>query len=63
LCNIFIEHLTDYIGGGSAYAPVVGVMSFPGLLFAYSLAVSSFAVNDIQKGTVKVLKYGGKGTE
>jgi hypothetical protein len=63
LFNILTEDIIYYTGGGSAHAPMVGGMSIPGLLFAHNLAIGSFVVNGLQKGTDKVVKYGGKGTQ
>jgi hypothetical protein len=38
-------------------------MSIPGYLFADDLAISSFAINGLQKLNGQVIKCGGKGTK
>jgi hypothetical protein len=53
----------DYIGGDSAYAPVVGGMSILGLFFADDLAMGLLAVNGLQNGTDEAVRCGGKGTD
>jgi hypothetical protein len=39
------------------HAPVIGMTSIPGLLFADDLAFSSFTINSLQKTIDQVLKY------
>jgi hypothetical protein len=53
LFNILKEDVIDYIGGGSAYAPVVEGMSFPGLLFADNFLSVHFQLMAYRKGLMK----------
>jgi hypothetical protein len=47
----------NYISEGNVHAPVIGKMSVPGLMFADSLAIGSFTVNGLQRGTDQIVKY------
>jgi hypothetical protein len=53
LFNIFTDNIMNYesyISEGNVHAPVTGMMSIPGLLFADDLAMGSFTVNGLQRG-------------
>jgi hypothetical protein len=55
--NTFINDVIVYINKYNVHAPMIGKMSVPGLLFAYDLAIGSFTVNGLEKGTDQVVKY------
>jgi hypothetical protein len=52
-----VDDVIEYISEGNVYAPIIGQMSIPGLLFADDLAIGSLTVNGLQKGIDQVVKY------
>jgi hypothetical protein len=59
LFNIFIDDIMEHISEGNVHAPVIGKMSIPGLMFAADLAIGSFTVNGLKRGTDQIVKYCG----
>jgi hypothetical protein len=57
LFNIFIDDIIDYIDKGNLHAPVIGMTTIPGLLFADELAFASFIINGLQKAVDQVTSY------
>jgi hypothetical protein len=57
LFNIFIDDTVDYNNKDNTHAPLTGITTIPGLLFADYLAFSSFTINGLQKAIEQVTEY------
>jgi hypothetical protein len=57
LFNIFINDIMEYINVDNSHAPSIGRTTFPGLLLADDLAVSSFTSNGLQKEIDQIVRY------
>jgi hypothetical protein len=57
LFNIFIDGIMHCISKGNVHVPVIGKMSITGLMSEDNLAIGSFTVFGLQRGTDQTVKH------
>lgn len=55
-----MDNITDYTREENSHTPILGKQMAPALLFAIDLAIGSFTISDLQKGTDQIVKFGNK---